>query len=393
MIRGDFFAAKAKERREIFARGSQPDEVSEEVGTIVLGDVLPRLFQDLDPDALSENLIHFIEVLNEDVPADVDVSDLLQFANFALEQFLAPAPPEITGLVMKAVYLLQLRERELSHILCDPAIVAFFASQLLIQTNPVMLLSILNVCTQLLFSDFELVATSIVPPVLRLLSLADPVLVSASLQFFRTMFDSPFSGKAALSQEIVRRLAPVIESSPDLRIIQSISSLFEAFLSSHIIVPLLPGGVGCYNALLKSDDPAVLYRSLSTLVVLLSQPGPHIQVLRESLDWPQLLCILMNSHFQCVTHALTCFANLASYGEAECRFLQDMGFLDAIMRLLEESVFAVKVPAFECLYPFLALPDIAVWAIYDTPLLTSAAELIAVAALHSLISEALSAVL
>jgi hypothetical protein len=189
------------------------------------------------------------------------------------------------------------------------------------------------------------------------------------------VFDHHFAGQAAISGEIIVRLAGLFEILPELTTIERIPALFEAFLELGIIVPLLPGGVACYNALLRHGPPAVVHRSLSALVALLRRSGPHIDILRDSLDWRQVLFILLNSPPPSVTHALTCFANLASYGEPYSRFLHSLGLLDALLTLMEGSVFAVKVSAFECLSPFLALPDIAACAIFDTPLLEFAAGL------------------
>jgi hypothetical protein len=86
------FRRTREERGQALAREGGTEEVSEEVDAMILEEVLPFILQTRDPETPRQNLVHFTEILNEDVPIEVNVLDLRQFAIFALERFLKPAP-------------------------------------------------------------------------------------------------------------------------------------------------------------------------------------------------------------------------------------------------------------------------------------------------------------
>jgi hypothetical protein len=336
---------------------------------VVLSAVLPRVLNSADTGGLESGLRELIDLLKADIPIEIDAVDLHQFANFALDRFLDPAPVNIANLVMTALYFLQIRERELSHILNCPSFVGFLTAQLWVQIEPDILASILNVCAQFVIVDAAAILPYIASPALNLLGHSDPLVLSCALDFFCCVFATEIEGKRGLGESFVPLLAALLAQCSDIRVTECAAKLFEIFVQSGLCLALIPGGVECYNAVLKCENPGVIYRTLGTLAALLARPGDQIAVLRDSLDWRRLLWVLENGSGACISQALVCFSNLASFGEDACLHLRDIGLLESIFRLMEVTASELKVEALECLCGFMEIPTIVGWAVFETPFL------------------------
>jgi hypothetical protein len=356
-------------RRDALARStfSQESESPDpESSIILLSNILPSVLQEVLPPLLESNLTHLISILSDDIPIDISLNDLLQFSNFALDKFLEPAPLPISNLVMTALYHLQVRERELSNLLSGDSFLSFLAVQILTQTSSDYLSIILRVCSQFLLRDSKDIISYVLNPALTLFRHSDPIVITSLLNFLITVFESEIDRKTELSELVVLEIIRLLQQTSDHRILEAVSILFNAFLQAGICCPLIPRGVECYNRVLAFDDPRVLYRTLQSLVALLRCDGPQIEVLRDLLDWNRLIAVLTTAPMKCVSQALICFGNCASFGLENCRKLYEIGLLASLLNLMEGASFDLKVDALECFYPFVVLSDVASWVIFET---------------------------